>query len=135
MFFPEREADLKLTKPSVASLTLPAGKQEVIVFDDALPGFGVRVREGGSKVFIFQFKIGNKQRRLTLGRCSALGLAEARKQASALHARTRLGEDPAAAKAESRSRAEETFGECVRTYLRGSDSRSDNRPSRILSDT
>jgi integrase len=122
--FPEQEADLKFTKPLVASLTLPtgktgkkAGKTEAIFFDDELPGFGVRLREGGSRTWIYQFKIGNKHRRITLGRCSALELAEARKQAGALHAKVRLGEDPAAAKAESRSRAEETFGECLKTYL------------------
>lgn len=111
---------MKFTKPLVASLTLPTGKTgktEAIFFDDDLPGFGVRLREGGSKVFVFQYKVGNKQRRITLGRCSALELAEARKQASALHAKVRLGEDPAAIKAEKRSRAEETFGQCVKTFL------------------
>jgi integrase len=116
----EQEADLKFTKPLVASLALPTGKTgktEAIYFDSELPGFGVRLREGGSKVFIFQYKIGNKHRRITLGRCSALELTEARKQAGALHAKVRLGEDPAAVKAENRSRAEETFGQCVKTFL------------------
>jgi hypothetical protein len=40
---------MRLTRPAVAALTLPAGKSELLVFDDALPGFGVRIRSGGKR--------------------------------------------------------------------------------------
>jgi hypothetical protein len=32
-----------------------------------LPGFGLRLRQGGSRSFIFQFKVGAQNRRMTLG--------------------------------------------------------------------
>jgi len=37
---------MRLTGPNVARLAVPAGRTEIIVFDEALPGFGVRVRVG-----------------------------------------------------------------------------------------
>ena len=38
---------MRLTDAAVATLTVPDDKSEIIAFDDALPGFGVRVRRGG----------------------------------------------------------------------------------------
>ena len=108
---------MKITKANIDRLTLPKGKKDHIEFDELLPGFGVRLREGGSRRFIFQYKVGAKQRRMNLGNCAAIDSTTARKQAAELHAKVRLGEDPAGTKAESRRRAEETFGQCVKTYL------------------
>ena len=112
-----KPATTKLTKTTVAALTLPRRKSELLVFDADLPGFGVRLREGGSKTWIFQYKLGSKHRRITLGRVSALEPKAAREQASKLHAQVRLGQDPAGIRAESRARADETFGACVRLFL------------------
>ena len=107
---------MKLTKATIAKLDLQ-GKSELIAFDDALPGLGLRLREGGSRTWVYQYAIGSKQRRLTLGKLSALEPAKAREIASDLHARVRLGEDPAATKAESRTRTSETFGAAIGPYL------------------
>jgi integrase len=107
---------VNLTKATIAKLAL-GSKSERIVFDDTLPGLGLRLREGGSKTWIYQYAIGTKQRRLTLGKLSALEPAKAREIASDIHARIRLGEDPAATKAESRMRISETFGAAIGPYL------------------
>jgi hypothetical protein len=40
---------MRLNKVNVACLALPEGKNEVLVFDETLPGFGVRLRAGGKK--------------------------------------------------------------------------------------
>lgn len=102
----------------MAGLTVPKHKKEIVVFDDAIPGFGVRKRHHkNSAAYLFQYKIGAKQRRMSLGKCSAIDCDTARKHAEKLYARVKLGEDPAGAKAESRGRAAETFGHCVETYL------------------
>ena len=50
---------MKLTQASVAGFDMPAGKSDHIEFDDAMPGFGVRIRAGATGVhrtFIAQYK-------------------------------------------------------------------------------
>jgi len=54
---------------------------------------------------------------MTLGTSPALTLASARKTAAELHARVRLGEDPAAAKREGQRRAADTVEATLRVYL------------------
>jgi integrase len=108
---------MKLTQSAANGLTLPAGKADAIFFDDDYPGFGLRLRAGGKRSWIFQYGIGKKQRRMTLGVVSAVTLAQARKTAGDLHARVRLGEDPAASRKEGRVRAADTFEATLRIYL------------------
>ena len=108
---------MKLTQKAVAALALPAGKNETIIFDEDLAGFGLRVRQGGSRVWIFQYKIGRQHRRVTLGNATALSPARAREAATEMHAKVRLGFDPAGEKSEGRVRAAETLGAVVQSYL------------------
>ena len=109
---------MKLTAGTIKSLALPAGKGETIVFDDDVPGFGLRLREGGSRSYIFQYKIGTKHRRIALGPVTAIDIGNARETAKDLYARVRLGQDPAGAKAEARIKAAETFGAAAAQFLR-----------------
>src|SRR5215471_11855115 len=113
----EKGHPMKLTKINIAKVVVPSGKSEVIEFDDDVPGFGLRVRAGGSATWIFQYRQGSKQRRLSLGSASAISAQNARDRASELHARVRLGEDPAGQKIESRTRAAETLGSILRPFL------------------
>jgi integrase len=108
---------MKLTTKSVAALAMPPGKTETIAFDDSLGGFGLRLRAGGSKNWVYQYKLGSKQRRLTFGTYPALGLEQARKIAAELSARVRLGGDPAGDKAESRAESATTFAAVMRQFL------------------
>jgi integrase len=110
---------VKLTETMVAKLPgKKIGKtDDVILFDDDLPGFGIRIRASGSKTWVFQYKVGLQHRRISLGKYPALHPAQARKTAARLHAEVRLGNDPAAVKAEKQVRATETFGAIARNYL------------------
>jgi len=108
---------MKLTTTTVRSAELPAGKSEAIFFDDDVPGFGLRLRAQGSRTFVFQYKIGTRQRRMALGTATAVTIGDARKTAEKLYARVRLGEDPAADKAEARRQAGESFKSYVDQYL------------------
>src|SRR5262249_38680865 len=107
---------MRLTKINISKVVVPSGKSEIIEFDDDVPGFGLRVRAGGSAIWIFQYRQGSKQRRLSLGSAAAITAQNARERAS-LHARVRLGEDPAGQKIESRTRAVETLGSILRPFL------------------
>jgi integrase len=108
---------MKLTQPIASDLALPPDKIDAIYFDDDVPGLGLRLRAGGKRSWVFQYQIGKKQRRMTLGIAPALTLAAARKTASELHARVRLGEDPAASKREKQRRAVDTVEALLRLYL------------------
>src|SRR3954462_1161079 len=101
---------MRLTRPNVTQLTVRAGKSETIVFDEALPGFGVRVRVGGKRTWIAQYRLGSKQRRVTLGTTDTLDSEEARRRAKAVLRAVHNGDDPQARKAEARAKASITLG-------------------------
>jgi integrase len=108
---------MKINKKTVESAILPSGKGEATFWDDDIPGFGLRIRQGGSRSLIFQYRVGRKQRKLALGTATALNIDAARKEASRVHARIKLGDDPAGQKIEARAKAAETFGQILQPYL------------------
>ena len=112
-----RGQTMKLTAVTVRSAGIPPDKREAIYFDDDVPGFGLRIREGGSRSFVFQYKLGTKQRRMALGTATALNFGATRKTAEQLYARVKLGQDPASDKAEGRLRAAETFIVAANQFL------------------
>jgi integrase len=66
---------VRLTDLSIRKLKAPDSGQKTY-FDDVLPGFGLRVSQGGAKSFVVMY---GKQRRLkTLGRYPDMGLSDAR---------------------------------------------------------
>ena len=91
---------MRLTKPTVAVLALPAGKVDHIEFDDELPGFGVRLR-GAGKRWVVQYRIGAQQRRESLGDVRKVTLDDARKIARQRFAQVELGVDPGAERVQS----------------------------------
>jgi integrase len=108
---------MKLTTTTIRALSLPRGKSEAITFDTDVPGFGVRIRAGGSKGYVFQYKIGNKQRRMALGPVTAIDIGKARDTAKDLYARVRLGDDPAGEKIDAKVKAAETLEAAITLYL------------------
>lgn len=80
-----------LTDLSIRSFTIPA-KGQKDYFDDALPGFGVRVSQGGTRsFFLFTGKASNR-RRQAIGRFGIITLAQARAEAKRLLAEETLGQ-------------------------------------------
>ena len=69
---------MRLTQATVSRLSLPSGKAEHFEWDDKLPGFGVRLRAGGKRTWVAQYRLGSKQRRVSLGRVGTLDADEAR---------------------------------------------------------
>jgi integrase len=108
---------MKLTQRAVEALTLSGGKADAIWFDDQLPNFGVRLREGGSRMYVVQYKLGGKQRRITLGSTALLKADAARDMARDMLSQVRLGRDPAAERIEARVRAGETFAAKMQPFL------------------
>jgi Arm DNA-binding domain len=108
---------MRLTVKSADGLKLPKGKTDHIEFDDDVVGFGMRIREGGSRTWIYQYRIGKKQRRMVLGSAKSVPLSLARDNASKLEAKVKLGGDPAMDKETARREADNTLGALVDQYL------------------
>lgn len=128
---------MKLTAKTIASAKLEPGVSDKIFFDDDLPGFGLRVRAGGSRSWVFQYMLGDKQRRMSLGPATpesfksskgkdgapSLGIRERVMQ---LSLDVRHGKDPQAEKVESRARASDTFETIAADYLKAK--KAETRP-------
>jgi integrase len=95
---------MKLTRDVVAALALPEGKTDHLFWDDAMPGFGVRLR-GDSKRWVVQYRVGPQQRRESLGDVRKVKLEDAREIARRRFAQVELGTDPAAERAKAREAA------------------------------
>lgn len=104
----------KITKRTVDS-TAPADR-DVFVWDAELPGFGLRVKPGGTKSYLLQYRNAEgRSRRLTLGRHGPLTAERAREKALRLLADISEGADPAEEKAEARKAP--TVAELAARYL------------------
>src|SRR5215467_16072963 len=90
-------------------MQLPAGTREIQIFDDDLPGFGIRKFASGKASYFVKFNIGLQQRRLTLGRVIRGNLKEMRLEASKVLAKARLGTDAAAMKRAAAHKLTATF--------------------------
>jgi integrase len=108
---------MKFTVKNTGSLQLPAGSSDYVWWDDDITGFGMRLRAGGTRNWIYRYRIGSKQRSLILGSATSVPLALARKNASKLEARVRLSEDPALDRQNARLEADNTFGVLAAQYL------------------
>ena len=109
---------MKLTQENAEGLSLPAGAKGRIFIDDNLPGFGLRMRDGGKRSWIAQYRVGAKQRRVTIGTLENTRADEARKRAKMLLSKVALGADPQIEKAEARVQASTTVRVLVDRYLR-----------------
>jgi integrase len=86
---------MKLTQRRIEALECPAGKKDVLVFDDEQRGLGVRVTAGGGKSFLVQYRHAGEKRRMFLGLCAAVSLANARLAARQIVGAVAAGKDPA----------------------------------------
>lgn len=93
----------KLTKRTIDA-TSPVPAKDVFLWDDALPGFGLRVKPSGAKSFVIQYRNPHgRSRRVTVGRYGVLTPEEARDEARQLLAAVARGADPAQQRGEDRS--------------------------------
>jgi integrase len=111
---------MKLTAASAAALKLD-GRKDAIYFDDAMPGFGYRLRLGSGgnvlRSWVVQYKRAGATRRILLGSAEVLGAEAARAAAKKVLAKVALGEDPAADRRDRRSKDKLSLRGVVDQYL------------------
>ncbi|MCW9054898.1 MAG: site-specific integrase [Candidatus Pacebacteria bacterium] len=92
----------KLSKNLIRNLR--ANGREVVLWDDALPGFGVRTKKSGLKTYVLQYRNAHgRSKRLSLGHVGEVTLDQARREAIRLKGGISLGNDPAQQRADLRN--------------------------------
>ena len=111
-------ATQKLTKRVIDAT--PATDSDCIVWDSDLAGFGLRIRPGGSKTFIAQYRAGGgragQTRRFTVGRYGVMTVEEARLDARVILLSAAQGYDPAGKR--HAKRREPTMAELVTQFAK-----------------
>src|ERR1700687_6475978 len=96
---------IKLTKSAIDALRTPSS--DVVYWDAASPGFGVKVTPQGRKVFVVLYRIGgagSRLRKSTIGPYGRVTLHQARVAAQKVFAAKLEGRDAAAEKREAKRR-------------------------------
>ena len=119
----------KLTKRTVDAAS--PGKRDTFLWDTETAGFGLKVTPAGNRVYVLQYRIGNRLRRYTIGKHgSPWAPEEARKEATRLRGQIAAGVDPAEQKAAARETL--TVVELCDLYV--SEGCATKKPSTLLRD-
>ena len=120
---------MKLTQAAISKVKREAaGKNDHIEWDDALPGFGLRIRNGRA-TWIVQYKIGSRHRRITLGTTEMLTADQARNGwktdaggkhdgAAKIMTNARDGFDAAVSRVSRRKQVANTLDTSIASYLK-----------------
>lgn len=110
-------AGQRITKRVVDALKVTG--TEYAVWDAKMPGFGIRVRPGGSRSYVVVYRAGSGRkapvRRVTLGSAGRLSPEKARELAKKMLGNIAHGNDPAAGRADDR--ATPTIAEWANIFL------------------
>jgi hypothetical protein len=83
---------VKITKRVVEGAE--AREKDYVIWDDELPGFGVRVFNSGKRSYVIQYRMRGRSRRYTIGLHGAWAPETARREAKVQLGRVAAGEDP-----------------------------------------
>ncbi len=127
---------IKLTKSAIDVLRTPS--KDLVYWDTAFPGFGVKVTPKGRKVFIVLYRTGgagSRLRKYTIGTYGRVTLQQARVAARRIHAARLEGRDPAAEKrAAKRKMVADRVEDLLEAFIaqHHSQNRSGGEVSRLL---
>src|SRR3954469_20084091 len=127
---------LRLTKGAIDALPIPP--TDTVHWDEATPGFGVKVTPKGRKVFIVLYRTGgagSRLRKYTIGPYGRVTLHLARNEAQRVLAARTEGRDPASEKREARQRLPaDRVDDVIQSFIKQhvSTRRSSGEISRIL---
>jgi integrase len=112
---------MKFTEGCAAKIHVPAGKREVVTFEDGTPGFGIRKFADRRAIYFVRYSVAGTRRKLVLGPCKPGVLVAMRKRAIEIVADAKRGADPVsekkvAAKA-TKAAKDAAIGPLVETYL------------------
>ncbi|WP_436637632.1 tyrosine-type recombinase/integrase [Microbaculum sp. FT89] len=104
----------RITESLVRALPGPT-TGNTITYDTDVKGFGIRVTAAGAKAFVLNYRVGGRERRLTIGSYPDWSAAAARDEAKKLKREIDRGEDPMAQRQEDRAAL--TVAELCHLYI------------------
>jgi len=99
----------------IVKAAVPAAGRNVILRDDEVIGFGVRLTEAGAKSFVLSYRIRGRERRITIGAWPTWSVAAAREEAERLKREIDGGHDPLESRQEALAAA--TVRELINRYI------------------
>src|SRR5216684_2869922 len=84
---------VKITKRVVDAADVR--EKDYVIWDDELPGFGLRVFTSGKRSYVIQYRARGRSRRYTIGLHGAWAPETARQEAKVQFGRVARGDDPA----------------------------------------
>ena len=109
-------ATARITKRAVDAIEPRA--VDVYLWDQDLPGFGLKVTPAGRKVYLVQYRLGGRKgrtRRVTIGRHGELTPTQARAEAKRLLGEIAAGRDPASDR--DNAKADKTLGNVLAQFM------------------
>ena len=104
----------RLTDKAVKALEAPASGNR-ITYDDEVRGWGLRVTSQGTKAWVVNYRVGRRERRITIGAYPDWSVSAAKERAKEIKRAVDRGEDPMAER--HRERAAPTMAELGKRYL------------------
>jgi len=87
----------RITERIIRSLKPPPSGSSIL-YDDEIPGFGLRITANSVVSFVLDYRFNSRKRRCTIGRYPDLSAAAAREEAIQIRGSLRAGQDPLAEK-------------------------------------
>ena len=108
----------RLDRRSIGTLPGPEnGRFDVVHWDTDLPGLGLRILKSGSTSWVVRYRIGKRQRVITLGKIALLTPTQARARAGEILAKAKLGQDSQTEILTEKASAGSLLGDLVANYL------------------
>ena len=108
---------MKFTQARVNGIRPPAGKSDHEELDEAMPGFGVRFRNGGSGAYFIKYRIGGRDGRLSLGKVAKITLADAQSAARRHFALLADKVDPSIERAKAVAKVNDTIEPLIGDFV------------------
>lgn len=108
---------MEFTQAAVNAFKPPKGKADFTVWDAKKTGLGIRFRNGGDPSWVIMYRIGDRQKKMTLGKVAKVPLSEAKVQAGKAFGKLALGNDPASDKSEARAANARMFKDGINEFI------------------
>jgi integrase len=108
---------MKFTQSNVNKLKQSPGKTDETIWDDGLPGFGIRFRNGGAGVYVIQYSVNGRQGKMGLGKVAQVTLDAAQTEAKQQFAMIARNVDPALERSKQIAKSGEKFGEKIAVFF------------------